>query len=107
MPPGRQLGLDHGGGACEPGVDVSELGVEIGHEVAEGEQRLRAAVRLEVEAHRQRLDVGGDELGRILSDVRVSSHDNGDRFADVADPVDGEHGLEVGHDPFVVDTQAE
>ncbi len=60
------------------------------------QQRVVAAGRIAVRDRRQRLDVEFDCLQRILGGAGALRHHNGDRFADIAHLIVGDHRLLIG-----------
>jgi hypothetical protein len=100
VPPGAEFGSDHRRGVGECVIDGAELRLEIGDQVAFGEEDSSVG-RDRVEVHVERLDLDVDQVGGVLGEVLVGGDDDGDRLPDVADPVVSEHRLQVGHHPLV------
>ena len=94
MPADGKLELDDVGGGAERRLDVA---------VALADQRRLAGMsgrkfdrrRTRVEQRRQFLDLGCDQIGRVLGEVRIGGKHRGDRIADIAHPVGRQHRLAV------------
>jgi hypothetical protein len=91
----RELELDHHGRGAQRRVDVAVALADDGHlGVAAGRELARLG--LGGEQDRQLLDLDHDQIGGVLGHVGVFGEHGGDRLADIAYAVSGEHRLAVG-----------
>ena len=98
MAPDHQIELDDRMRGVERGFDVAKpLADRVGFAAMTG--RVLARQFVGGQPDRQFLDLGGDEIGRVLGSIRVLGKNGGNRLADIAHPLPRQNRLQIGCQP--------